>query len=65
LGCIIKSHKNSSQLRALINFTPSYSEVGGAKVVVFIGLPKDLVKKCSFLKNLLEAIVYFPIFVAD
>lgn len=65
LGCIIKSHKNSSPLRALINIIPSFSEVGGAKVVVFICLPKDLVKKCSFLKNLLEAIAYFRIFAAD
>jgi hypothetical protein len=35
------SHKNSSPLRALINIIPSFSEVGDAKVVVFIGLPKE------------------------
>jgi hypothetical protein len=45
LGCIIKSHKNSSPLRALINIIPSFSEVGGAKVVVFIGLPKESKEK--------------------
>jgi hypothetical protein len=51
IGRIIKSHKNSSPLRALINIIPSFSEVGGAKVVVFIGLPKESMKKCIFLKD--------------
>ena len=52
LGSIIMSHKNSSPLRALINIIPSFSEVGGAKVVVFVGLPKESMKKKQFFEGL-------------